>query len=298
MENLGGAGGVPVRRVAKTAPAKINLWLEVIRKREDGYHDLSSLMLPVRIHDDVDVEVGEGAEIHLECEPDDLPCDGSNLAYRAAERFLAASSQSADIRIRLRKRIPVGAGMGGGSSDAAAVLLALNELLPGKLSERELEAVALGLGADVPFFLEGRPALATGVGEHLEPVSGVPAYPLVFIKPGVEVSTALVYRNLRLTRGESRIKLRAFMDRPWDLKRVLENDLEAVTIGFHPEVGEIKQWLLDHGALGALMSGSGPTVFGVFDDAGTARAVVEAAEQVWPGCWVAASGAQTEPDHG
>lgn len=295
MESMGGSAAPLVPGVTRRAPAKINLWLEVIRKREDGYHDLSSLMLPVDIHDDLEVTPSPGAGIRLRCDPGGLPRDRNNLAWRAAESFFELMGEAAGVDLLLRKRIPVGAGMGGGSSDAAAVLLALEELFPGRVSRERLHEAAARLGADVPFFLDARPALATGIGERLEPVAGVPPYPLVLIKPAVEVATAHVYKNLRLTRGSSRIKLRAFMDRPWDLQDVLENDLESVTVSEHSELREIKGWLLDQGSLGALMSGSGPTVFGVFRDFEAALRASEEAKRRWRGCWVVATRVLTEP---
>ncbi len=268
-------------------PAKINLWLEIIRKRDDGYHELSSLMLPVGIYDCLELESRKGSGISMECDEPGVPLDASNLAWRAAEAFLNKVGSKIGVAIRINKNIPVAAGLGGGSADAAAVLLALNRMHRDGLAMPQLECLGQKLGADVPFFLFQRPALATGIGEQLCPVDGLPDYPLVLIKPPLNVSTRWVYQSLKLTRGESRIRLRCFMDRPWQLHEVMENDLETVTLLAYPVLGRIKEWLLQKGAIGAVMSGSGPTVFGVFREKGEAEALEAQARRRWEGCWVA-----------
>jgi 4-diphosphocytidyl-2-C-methyl-D-erythritol kinase len=270
-----------------SVPAKINLWLEVIRKRDDGYHELSSLMLPVGIYDYLEVQSHEGGGISLECDEPAIPCDASNLAWRAAEAFLNMVEPKIGVHLRIAKKIPLAAGLGGGSADAAAVLLALNSLYQNCLAVPQLEFLGQKLGADVPFFLHQRPALATGIGEKLYPVDGLPDYPLVLIKPPLAVSTRWAYQSLKLTRGESRIKLNSFMDRPWQLHKVLENDLETVTLAEYPVLNYIKEWLLQNGALGAAMSGSGPTVFGVFREMSQAKRLEPLAKRRWGECWVA-----------
>lgn len=276
-----------MKRIEVTVPGKINLWLEVLGKRSDGYHDLSSLMLPVSIHDRVEVAL-EGEGIRLECDHPEVPEDGRNLAWKAAELYLREAGESVGLSITIDKSIPVGAGMGGGSADAAAVLLALDQAFDKKIPLEKLHGMARSLGADVPFFLYRRPALATGVGERLQPVDGLPPYPLVIIKPPENVSTGWVYGSLELTRGESRIRLDTFLVQPWKLDEVMQNDLESVTLGRYPRLSEIKRWLLDHGALGALMSGSGPTVFGVFPDRASAQSVCGLGVGRWPDCLVKA----------
>ncbi len=176
-----------------SVPAKINLWLEVIRKRSDGYHDLSSLMLPIGILDNLEVRVSPGRGVSLECDHPDAPGDARNLGWRAAELYLeAARGWKTSVHIRIEKNIPIGAGLGGGSADAGAVLLALNALSPAPLPMDELWIMARKLGADVPFFLFQSPALATGIGDVLQQVEGVPPYPLVLVKPPVMVSTPKV----------------------------------------------------------------------------------------------------------
>jgi 4-diphosphocytidyl-2-C-methyl-D-erythritol kinase len=270
-----------------SVPAKINLWLEVVRKREDGYHDLSSLMLPVGIYDWLELESCDGSGISLECDEPAIPSDRRNLAWLAAELFLDTVGSQSGVHIRLTKRIPVAAGLGGGSADAAAVLLALNRIHRNSLAMPQLELLGQKLGADVPFFLHQRPVLATGIGEKLRHVDGLPGYPLVLIKPPLSVSTRWVYQSLKLTRGESRIKLHRFMASPWQLDEIMENDLETVTLTRFPVLDRIKEWLLKNGAIGALMSGSGPTVFGVFREMSEAALLEAQAKLRWVGCWVA-----------
>lgn len=270
-------------------PAKINLWLEVVRKRDDGYHELSSLMLPIGVYDLLELELRSGKGIGLRCSHRLVPSDSRNLAWKAAERFLAAANMDMGIDIEIEKRIPVGAGLGGGSADAGAVLLGLNELLGEPLSVEQLQTLATSLGADVPFFLYKQPALATGIGEKLERVAGLPDYPLVLVKPPLTVATRRIYQSLKLTRGESRIRLSGLLARPWRLLDVMENDLETVTLSEYPLLVQIKEWLLAQGALGALMSGSGPTVFGVFFDKKDAERVEALAREKWRKCWVVAT---------
>ncbi len=272
------------------APAKINLWLEVIRRREDGYHDLSSLMVPLQLCDELEVELKEDAGILIECSEPGVPSDESNLCWKATCAFMKKTGINRGVHIRLQKNIPHAAGLGGGSSDAAATMLALNHLMGNRLTERELHDTARHIGADVPFFLGRRPALATGIGDLLEPVEALPPYWLVLIKPPINVSTRRVYESLTLTRGESRITVPLFLARPWDVHLWLQNDLENFTGTEYPVVGALKRWLVNQGALGALMSGSGSSVFGVFQRAGIAERVGESARQEWSDCWVAVSG--------
>ncbi len=279
--------------VEVNVPAKINLWLEVIAKRADGSHELSTLMLPVGSCDTLALEAWEGDGIHLDCDHPGIPVNEGNLAWRAAAAFFHAAGKAGGVRIQITKRIPVAAGLGGGSADAAGVLLALNRIYGSVLTGHCLAALAGTLGADVPFFLYQRPALATGVGEQLNLVEGIPDYPLVLVKPPIEVSTRWVYQSLKLTRGASRIKLRTLLARPWRLHELMENDLESVTLAEYPVLGQIKRWLLEKGAIGALMSGSGPTVFGVFRRSSEAEQVGMQAEDRWPLCWVAVVRAQT-----
>jgi len=256
------------------APAKLNIRLKVIGRRSDGYHDLVSIMIPVDLFDLLDVEfIPEG--VRFSCRGIDLPDDESNLVVRAARAFFARTQLGRGISIRLEKRIPVAAGMGGGSSDAAATLLLLNRMCSNPLSPEDLRDAARSLGADVPFFLACKPSLAMGIGEILEPIATWPEFWYVIVTPPIRVSTAWVYRNLQLkelTGDEYRRISDILREKPAAIARILENDLESVTSARFPVIETIKHLLLDSGAEGALMTGSGPTVFGVFGSSRQAKA--------------------------
>ncbi len=275
--------------IRQRMPAKINLWLEVLGKREDGYHDLSSLMLPIGVYDELAVRLIDQMPIRVSCDHPDVPLDERNLAWRAASSLLKHVGARQGVEIRIEKAIPVGAGLGGGSADAAGVLLALDRCLGTRIPGEELHALARGLGADVPFFLYRRPALAQGIGDVLEWVDGIPSYPVLCIKPPIMVSTGWVYGSLKLTTPKLSTRLDRLRGQPWRIADLLANDLESVTLDAHPLLREIKDWLLDNRALGALMSGSGPTIFGVFREEEALRHACEAAGRVWTDCWVAAT---------
>jgi len=253
-------------RVLKTkAPAKLNLRLKVTGRRPDGYHELVSLMVPVDLCDVLEFTfIPERVELIWEGLP--VPDDDGNLVRRAAKAFFRRSGVKGGVRVRVVKNIPVSAGMGGGSSDAAVTLLCLNRLCSRPLSVETLKELALQLGADVPFFLKPRPCIATGVGEILEPLDRWPLFWYLIVVPGFQVSTSWVYKNLRLglTSNEyGRIKKELHKER-LVISQLLDNDLESVTSADFPILDRIKKTLLDAGAEGALMTGSGPSVFGVF----------------------------------
>jgi len=253
-------------RVLKTkAPAKLNLRLKVTGRRPDGYHELVSLMVPVDLCDVLEfTAIPEKVELVWQGLP--VPDDEGNLVRRAAKAFFRRSGVKGGVCVRVVKDIPVSAGMGGGSSDAAATLLSLNDVYSSPLSFETLKELALQLGADVPFFLEPRPCIATGIGEILEPLDRWPLFWYLIVAPGFQVSTAWVYKHLRLglTSNEyGHIKKELRKERPV-ISRLLENDLESVTSANFPILNRIKKTLLDAGAEGALMTGSGPSVFGVF----------------------------------
>lgn len=270
------------------APAKVNLILDVVGKRPDGYHEVAMLMVRLSLQDRVRVAVVPGNEIVVTCPGLELASGEQNIAARAARLILDHTRHEGGVAIHIDKVIPAAAGLGGGSSDAASVLLAMNALLGAGLSRSELQDLGVRLGADVPFFLCGEMAAwATGIGEVLEPWRGLPPCWLVLVNPQFAVPTAWVYQNLRLTQPRRMTKIPRFPERVEDLVPLLRNDLEAVTSTRHPEIAGIKARLMQAGALGALMSGSGPTVFGVFAEQAAAES---AAAQLMcgTGWWTAA----------
>ncbi len=253
------------------APAKINLCLHVLGKRPDGYHELLMLMQRVSLFDRVEIALAPARETLVHCAGVALASGEENIAARAARLLLKKAGLMRQVSITIDKQIPVAAGLGGGSSDAGAVLLGLNRMLGLGATNEELRNLGRELGADVPFFVFERQAWAAGIGEILEPVPALPRVSYLLVNPGVAVSTAWVYGNLGLTPPGDMAKLRQFPKTPEELVRLLHNDLEKVTVGRFPELVAIKTRLLDLGAAGALMSGSGPTLFGVFVDHGAAQ---------------------------
>lgn len=254
-----------MKKMILQAPAKVNYRLEVLRKRPDGYHDLRMIMQRVDLCDEIEISVHDKPGINVECLSDSVSGGRDNIAWRAADAILSIYGKEAGVDISITKKIPVAAGLGGGSSDAATVLMGLNELLGMDLSKERLMEVGVKLGADVPFFIFKDTALAEGIGEKLTRVEGFPPAWLVLVNPNVHVSTKWVYQNLKLTNRGDLYKLPRFCNRIEDICSILTNDLEAVTIPRFPVIDEIKQALLAEGASGVLMSGSGPTVFAVFE---------------------------------
>jgi len=277
------------------APAKINLCLRVLRRRPDGYHEIESVMQKLAVADLLSLRL-QNEGIVLECSDPDLPVGEENLVWRAAWLFLEHIGSSGGVGIRLDKRIPIAAGLGGGSSDAAAVLVALNRLFASGLSEDQLAELGVKLGADVPFFVRSAPAsLALGIGERLLPVAGLASGYVLLVNPGFAVSTRWVYENLALTSGGNPYILApnsgaltsgnsgpASFDFNAASTAVFVNDLEAVTIARHPVIAEIKQALLGYGARVAMMSGSGPTVFGCFQHLSEAQTAYRYFQYLYP----------------
>lgn len=248
------------------SPAKINLFLHVIQKRPDNYHDIFSLMCPVGLYDSISFEF-TGHSIRVTCDHPDVPEDESNLAFQAAALFSEKTgNRSLGLLMKIEKNIPVAAGLGGGSSNAATVLNVLNQHYSEPFSMDQLQKMGLAIGADVPFFLLGKPAIASGIGEQLEVYGHWFDFKVVLVYPDIKVSTAKVYKNLnlRLTNCKKKPKYPISKKREFDLESHLHNDLEAVTLPWHPEILEVKKNLALCGADGVLMSGSGPSVFGLF----------------------------------
>ena len=284
------------------APAKLNLGLRIVGRRADGYHEIESLFVPLDLHDELRVSwvdsPGRDSRVQFALDvpdgsagpPSAVPADASNLAARAGLLFMQASRLQVEVEIRLTKRIPAAAGLGGGSSDAAAVLRALDRFFPDRLPSGEIQRLALGLGADVPYFLDPQNAWITGIGEGIEEVPGVPNFSVLLVNPGRGLSTAEVYsawdaRSPALTRAEAGSTMRALTGLKDDSRTLSErfsnllvNDLESVAAELCPEVASLRAKLLELGSLAVGMSGSGATVFGVFPDERSARSAMEQAD--------------------
>ena len=253
------------------AMGKINLSLDVVRRREDGYHEVRMIMQTVRMFDRIKMNRIPEPEIRLSANLHFLPTGESNLAYRAAKLMMERHSIESGVSIDLQKYLPVSAGMAGGSTDAAAVLYGMNWMFHLGESQESLMDAAKGLGADVPYCLMRGTALAEGIGEKLTRLPPCPDCYVLLVKPPVSVSTKFVYENLHLDENTRHPDIDGMQEaiRRGDLKGVAAlagNVLESVTIPAYPIIGEIKQMLLEMGALTSLMSGSGPTVFGLFDN--------------------------------
>ena len=258
------------------APAKVNYLLDVIRRRADGYHDLRMVMQRINLCDEITLTLTGTPGISVRCGKDGVPDGPGNIAWKAANALLGPDNSSQGIEIAITKNIPVAAGLGGGSSDAATVLMGMNELLALGLSDRRLMEIGVTLGADVPFFIFKKTALAEGIGEALTVMPEMPKAWVLLVNPGVHVSTAWVYKSLTLTNRVELAKLPTFYGSIENICSIFANDLESVTIPAFPVIAEIKAAMRQHGALGAMMSGSGPTVFGLYRDRETAEQAREA----------------------
>jgi len=265
------------------SPAKINLYLEVVGKRTDGYHDLITLMQRIALYDVIELHP-QSEGVTIECPQYTELATSHNLAYRAAQLILTQVGGDCGFRITIEKRIPVAAGLGGGSSNAATTLLAANKLLGEPLRRDELAQLGRQLGADVPFFIYERNAWGKGIGDELTEASTIPSFPILLVNPGFPLPTRLVYEtlNLRLTKKSAQYNIPRLSD-VQDIAELLRNDLERVAIDLHPVIGTIKDRLRALGALGVLMSGSGPTVFGIFPHEEALRAAQDhlAAQENW-----------------
>lgn len=261
------------------APAKINLTLDVKGKRPDGYHDLESVMHPVTLKDKVIINTAPWG-ISIQSNSLDIPLNEDNLAYKAANLILSRFIADRGVQIYLDKHIPVGAGLAGGSTDAAAVLRGINELYQLELGESDLMEMALEIGSDVPFCLTGKTCLARGRGEKLVPLSAEPNLNILLVKPPFQISTREVYHNFNFDKVDCWPDNTAFIE-AWNgcdiisIAKGLTNVLETVCLPWFPEIKEIKMALIEMGALNALMSGSGPTVFGIFEDKQQERLAAE-----------------------
>ena len=265
-------------RMQLKAYAKINLGLDVLRRREDGYHEVKMIMQTVRMYDRLELRKLAVPEIRVRTNLSFLPVNENNLVYKAAKLLLDEFGIKQGIAIDLKKFIPVAAGMAGGSSDAAAVLFGVNRMFQLGLGQQELMERGVGIGADVPYCILRGTALAEGIGERLTPLAPMPDCQILIAKPGVNVSTRFVYENLHADQLTEHPDVDGMTEalRRRDLKGLTSrmtggNVLERVTGPAYPVIGQIESFLLSQGALGAMMSGSGPTVFGIFEDPAAAR---------------------------
>lgn len=253
------------------ALGKINLGLDVLGKRENGYHDVRMVMQTLYLYDTVTLIKEETDGIEIESNLYFLPKDENNIAWRAARLLMDEFHIEGGIRIVLEKHIPVAAGMAGGSSNAAAVLYGMNRMYELGLSQQELMYRGVTLGADVPYCIMRGTVLAEGIGEILSPLPPMPRCQILIAKPPISVSTKAIYQALDSREIEEHPDIDGIIDglKKQDLHQVagaMGNVLEDVTMEMHPVIGKIKNCMLEHGALGAMMSGSGPTVFGIYDD--------------------------------
>ena len=251
--------------------AKINLGLDVIRRREDGYHEVRMIMQTIQMYDQLEMEKKNIPGIDLTTNLSYIPVNENNLVYKAAKLLMDQYHIREGVSIDLNKFIPVAAGMAGGSSDAAATLVGTNKLFHLGLSKEELMKIGVKIGADVPYCIMRGTALSEGIGEKLTPLSPMPSCYILIGKPGISVSTKFVYTNLKLNEHTKHPDIDGMLQalKQQDLRGItdrMENVLESVTVPAYPVIEEIKNHMKEHGALNALMSGSGPTVFGIFDD--------------------------------
>ena len=272
-------------KIQLKALAKINLGLDVLRRREDGYHDVRMIMQTVRIFDRIQLVKQEREGIRVRTNLYYLPANENNLVYKAANLLFEEFDLRGGISIDLRKYIPVAAGMAGGSSDAAAVLYGLNRMYGLGLSLEQLMERGVKIGADVPYCLMRGTALAEGIGEKLTPLPAMPPCNILVAKPGISISTKFVYENLHANdlKPEQHPDIDAILEglRHQDIREMAEglkngNVLETVTVPAYPVIQQIKDTMEEQGAAVALMSGSGPTVFGIYEDRMQARRAMSA----------------------
>ena len=260
-----------MKQIRLKAMAKINLGLDVVRRREDGYHEVRMIMQTVNLYDKLVITVSEEPGIRLTTNLGFLPVNEDNLIYKAARLLMDEYDIKKGVDIQLQKFIPVAAGMAGGSTDAAATLIGMNRLFRLNLSRQQMMDYGVKLGADVPYCIAGGTALSEGIGEILTPLPDVPKGYVLVAKPGINVSTRFVYTNLKLNEETEHPDIDAQIEaiKEQDFRKMaglMGNVLETVTIPAHPIIQEIKDFMMAEGAVNAMMSGSGPTVFGLFED--------------------------------
>lgn len=268
-------------RLELKALGKINLGLDVLGRRENGYHDVRMVMQTVYLYDRIIMKKSKTPGIRLETNLYYLPVNENNLAYQAAQMLMDEFHMEEGVSIQLDKHIPVAAGMAGGSSNAAAVLFGMNRMFSLGLSQKELMERGVKLGADVPYCIMRGTVLAEGIGEILTPLSPMPKCYVLIAKPAISVSTKMVYEKLDSHEIEDHPDIDGILVglKAGDLKKVagsMGNVLERVTVDAYPVIDQIKKMMIKEGALNAMMSGSGPTVFGIFEEKATARKAADA----------------------
>ena len=280
-----------VNILTKKTPAKINLTLDVTGKLENGYHTLSMIMQSIDVCDELSFEKITDEKIILSMNkelPDKIPVE-KNLVYKAAKLMKETFDIKGGFKIHLEKNIPAAAGLAGGSSDCAATLIGINELCKLNLDTESLCKIGVKLGADVPFCIKKGTMLAEGIGEILTPLTPLSGVPLVLIKPNISISTVYVYQHLNLNGLDHHPDNKAMISyiANKDIKKIadsLSNVLETVTVPENPIIDELKHYLTENGAIGSLMSGSGPTTFGIFENVETAKEAYDKAKIAYPEC--------------
>ncbi len=270
-------------------PAKVNLRLEVLARQEDGYHQLRMIVLPITLFDELELEF-TGREIELKTSGWEI--SGSNLVERVVRYFQEKFQLDFGIKIFLKKNIPPGSGLGGGSGDAGILLRALCEHFQIPLSGLDLKEIAYQLGADIPFFIFCQPAWVEGIGEKVEVIKGFPEVYFLLVKPEFSLSSREVYQSYTLasdlTLEPKEVILTRLFEKNWE--QILKNDLEKVAFARHPELERLKSALKSLGAEGVVMSGSGPTLVGVFSEPSRARKAEERIQETFPGLFQAVAG--------
>lgn len=262
--------------ISLKALAKINLGLDVVRRRDDGYHEVRMIMQTINLFDRFEIKKIKESAIKIHTNLFFLPVNENNLVYKAAKLLIDEFGIQEGVSVGLTKKIPVAAGMAGGSTDAAAMLFGMNRLFGLGLSKKQLMERGVKIGADVPYCIMRGTALAEGIGDKLSPLPAMVKCPVLIAKPQISVSTKFVYQNLKLDDKTVHPDIDRLIEdiRNKDLKAVSDhmgNVLESVTIPNYPVISQIKEQMMDSGAVGSMMSGSGPTVFGLFDDSRTAQ---------------------------
>ena len=265
-----------MKQIELKSLAKINLGLDVLGRRENGYHDVRMIMQSIYLYDEVKIKRTKNPGIEIKTNLYFLPTGKENIAYKAAEMLIEEFHIEEGVHITLNKHIPVAAGMAGGSSNAAAVLYGMNQMFRLGLSQKELMERGVKLGADVPYCIMRGTVLAEGIGEKLTPLPPMPKCQILIAKPPISVSTKMVYEKLDSCEIKEHPDIDGILDglKNQDLEQVaasMGNVLEKVTVEAYPVIAQIKECMMEAGALGAMMSGSGPTVFGIFRDRRTAK---------------------------